>query len=381
MKRTGKALLMAGILGVSSLAPVNAWAEDTTAVAEAKELTVGVVIWSCDDGGLGYSVKKELEYVGEVLGVNFIFKGGSVDAESQIKDCENLIAAGVDGILLCPMVDTTIDQFTAMCDDAGVKLSLMFRSVIDEDVRNVALAAESFVGDICEAEEDSAADLVDELVAAGCENIALMYCEPGNTVTDRRQSGIDARVEELGLNVVSKYVMPAGTLSAGFTEGANSILTTYPECDGFILSFGSDGGIDAVIQLIRSKNIQDKVHVASFDSVQDTESAFQDGILVSETCGSQVDALFSFMMLYNELQDTPLSDEPIELLSNYVYVKNADMAANYDKYWSSDDFQLYSEDEIKSMTKIYNPDLTLDSFKEMVSAYSYDDVLTRLGVE
>lgn len=346
---------------------------------EAKELTVGVVIWSVDDGGLGYSVKKELEYVGEVLNVNFIFKGGSVDAESQIRDVENLIAAGVDGILFCPMVDTTIDQFTAMCDDAGVKLSLMFRSVIDEEVRAAVLAADCFVGDVCEAEEDSGYDTVKALVDQGCMNLALMYCEPGNIVTDRRQNGIDAACEELGVNVVTKYVMPAGTLSAGFTEGANSILTTYPETDGFVLSFGSDGGIDAVIQLIRSKNMAGKVYVASFDSVQDTELAFSEGILVSETCGSQADALFSFMMLYNELQGTPLSDDPIELLSNYVYVKNTETAANYDTYWSADNFRIYSDEEIEAMAKIYNPDLTLESFKEIVTAYGYEDVLTRVG--
>lgn len=378
---------MAGVMAISVFGTAQVCkAEETEAAAEAveteaKELTVGVVIWSVDDGGLGFSVKKQLEHIGEVLNVNFIFKGGSVDAESQIKDVENLIAAGVDGILLCPMVDTTIDQFTNMCDDAGVKLSLMFRSVIDEDVRNVALAAESFVGDICEAEEDAGGDLVDALVEAGAENIALMYCEPGNTVTDRRQAGIDARIEELGLNVVTKYVMPAGTLSAGFTEGANSILTTYPDCDGFILSFGSDGGIDAVIQLILSKNLQGEVHVASFDSVQDTKRAFENEILVSETCGSQVDALFSFMLLYNELQGTPLSEEPIELLSNYVYVKNTEMAENYDKYWSGDEYLLYTEEEIKSMAGIYNPDLTLEAFTEMVEAYSYEDVLERLGAE
>lgn len=357
----------------------SAEAEETASEDAAGEaLTVGVVIWSVDDGGLGYSVRKQLEHVGEILNVDFIFKGGSVDAESQIRDVENLIASGVDGILLCPMVDTTIDQFTQMCDEAGVKLSLMFRSVIDEDVRNVALAAESFVGDICEAEEDAAADLVDALVEAGCENIALMYCEPGNTVTDRRQNGIDARIEELGLNVVTKYVMPAGTLSSGFTEGANSILTTYPECDGFLLSFGSDGGVDAVIQLVLSKNLQGQVKVASFDSVQDTATAFENEILVSETCGSQVDALFSFMLLYNELTGTPLSDEPIELLSNYVYIENTEMAENYDKYWSSDEYMLYSEEEIKNMAGIYNPDLTLESFTEIVESYSYEDVLTRI---
>ena len=99
------ALILTILMILSTLGTVAAFAE------EAKPVKVGVVIWSVDDGGLGYSVKKELEHVGEVLNVDFIFKGGSVDAESQIKDVENLIAAGVDGILFCPMVDTTIDQF------------------------------------------------------------------------------------------------------------------------------------------------------------------------------------------------------------------------------------------------------------------------------
>lgn len=134
-----------------------------------------------------------------------------------------------------------------------------------------------------------------------------------------------------------------------------------------------------MIQLVRSKNLQGSVRVASFDAVQDTVSAFVDNILVAETCGSQTDALFSFMMLYNELQGTPLSEEPIELQSGYVYVTDAEVATNYDKYWSADDYQIYSEDEIKAMTKVYNPDLTLESFEEIVASYSYEDTMARIA--
>lgn len=372
MNRKLVALLLALLLGAVSLGGV------AMAEAEPEHLTIGVIIWSVDDT-LSYSVVRELEHAGSILNVDFIFKGGSVDAASQVTDVENLIAAEVDGILMCPMVDTTTNKFVRMCEEAGVPIAFMFRGIEDAATREECFASDAFVGYVCEGEEASGADLVDKVVAAGRKNVAFFCCEPGNIVTDRRQEGMYARAEEIGLNVVSSYVMPAGTLASGFVEGATAIMATYPECDAFVLSFGSDGGIDALVQYVTSNGLVGKVNIATFDSAADPAAAFADGVLIAQTCGSMVDPLYAFMMLYNELQGTPLSEEPVGFNSNYIYVTNGEEAQVYDKYWDMSDYKLYSADEIKNMTKFYNPDFTIEALGDVIAAYSFEDVIARAG--
>ena len=109
------------------------------------------------------------------------------------------------------------------------------------------------------------------------------------------------------------------------------------------------------------------------------EEGFADGHLVGITGGHSVDALFTFMMVYNAVTGTPLAEEPQQLYNNYIFVTSAEDCENYEKYIDNPDNWVYSAEEIRSMAKVYNPDFSLEELQEIMSNYTLEDVVARKG--
>ena len=232
--------------------------------AEAKtDITIGVVIWSTDDG-LGADSKKALDAAADALGIKLIYRTGSYDAENQTTDYENLIAAGVDGIMCTTLVDSSTDELLKVCEDAGIPMQLMFRNIIDEEARNYCMSSDNFAGYVVEDEEGAGAAMVDKLLADGCKEIGLINREAGNGVIDRRQSGVISHLDELNV----PYHVTTITNTATATDAADAtsqLLAAYSGIDGLIMSSGSNGSIDGVITLLEGTNIK----LTSFDTPTD----------------------------------------------------------------------------------------------------------------
>lgn len=333
--------------------------------AEAKtDITIGVVIWSTDDG-LGADSKKALDAAADALGIKLIYRTGSYDAENQTTDYENLIAAGVDGIMCTTLVDSSTDELLQVCEDAGIPMQLMFRNIIDEEARNYCMSSDNFAGYVVEDEEGAGAAMVDKLLADGCKEIGLINREAGNGVIDRRQSGVISHLDELNV----PYHVTTITNTATATDAADAtsqLLAAYSGIDGLIMSSGSNGSIDGVITLLEGTNIK----LTSFDTPTDLTGSFQTGNLVMVVSGAQIDPMYALINLYNKIQGKPFSDKPTEILSNYIFLEKAEDIATYDTYFST--FRTYTADEIVGLTN-----MDYDSFVKEVSNYSLQMVVDK----
>lgn len=333
--------------------------------AEAKtDITIGVVIWSTDDG-LGADSKKALDAAADALGIKLIYRTGSYDAENQTTDYENLIAAGVDGIMCTTLVDSSTDELLKVCEDAGIPMQLMFRNIIDEEARNYCMSSDNFAGYVVEDEEGAGAAMVDKLLADGCKEIGLINREAGNGVIDRRQSGVISHLDELNV----PYHVTTITNTATATDAADAtsqLLAAYSGIDGLIMSSGSNGSIDGVITLLEGTNIK----LTSFDTPTDLTGSFQAGNLVMVVSGAQIDPMYALINLYNKIQGKPFSDKPTEILSNYIFLEKAEDIATYDTYFST--FRTYTADEIVGLTN-----MDYDSFVKEVSNYSLQMVVDK----
>jgi hypothetical protein len=185
-------------------------------------------------------------------------------------------------------------------------------------------------------------------------------------------------MEKEGINLLGEYVI--GTTSRPQTQvidATNNFIATYPEMDGMFLLVGIVGLLDGVRSVVESEDVLGKVNVVSFDHpASGIDEMFEKGAFIGMSSGGYVDPLFSFIVLYNYLQGTPLSDKPVELFMDYVTVTNHEEAVAFAEYYNSD-FLVYTQDEIKMMTKYYNPDFTLEDLQKIVSDYSIEDVIAR----
>lgn len=339
--------------------------EETGGETADGDLTVGVIIWSTDDG-LGADSKTALDAVAADLGVNLIYRTGSYDAENQTTDIENLIAAGADGIMCCVIVDTSTDELLKVCEEADVDYQVFFRNIIDEEAYNYCMASDHFAGYICEDEGAAGVDMVDELIAQGCTTFGLINREAGNGVVDRRQQGTMEYLEEKGLT----YYVSTNTSTATATEmvdATDQLLAAYPDIDGLILSSGSNGAIDAIITDLEGTDIK----LTSFDTPADIEGAFNAGNLCMLTTGAQIDPVYALINLYCKMTGNPKSETPTEYGSNYIYMKSAEDAKTYEQYFGG--FNTYTADEVKSMA-----DMDLDSFLKEIENYSLEMVADKM---
>lgn len=369
------AMLLSVMAACGSGNGANASADNTSAAAQntdsgsqasapKSDITIGVVIWSTDDG-LGADSKKALDAAAEALGVKLIYRTGSFDAENQTIDYENLIAAGVDGIMCTTLVDSSTDELMKICEDAGIPMQLMFRNIIDEEARNYCMNSDLFAGYVVEDEEGAGAAMVDKLLADGCKEIGLINREAGNGVIDRRQAGVLSRLEELSV----PYHVTTITNTATATDAADAtaqLLAAYSDIDGLIMSSGSNGSIDGVITYLEGSDVK----LTSFDTPADLTGSFEAGNLVMVVSGSQIDPMYALINLYNKINGHPFSEKPTEILSNYIYLEKTEDIATYDTYFST--FRTYTADQIVNLTT-----MDYDSFVAEVSSYSLQTVVDR----
>lgn len=342
----------------------GAEASDAPAAADS-DISIGVVIWSTDDG-LGADSKNALDAVAEDLGVSLVYRTGSYDAESQTTDYENLLAAGVDGMLCCVINDTSTDDLLKICEEAGIPMQIFFRNIIDEEAYQYCMASDQFAGYICEDEGGAGVDMVDELLAQGCTTFGLLNREAGNGVIDRRQAGVMEYLDEKGLTY---YVSTSSNTATAtdMVDATDQLLAAHSDINGLICSSGSNGAIDAIITDLQGSDIK----LTSFDTPVDIPGSFDAGNLVMLTTGAQIDPVYALINLYCKITGQPKSSTPAEYGSNYIYMKSAEDAATYAQYFS--EFNTYTAEEVQGLVE-----MDLDSFVAEMGNYSLEMVAEKM---
>lgn len=367
MKKRFKGLLAAGLAVIMAAGLLAGCSDEAGGEGSGSsgDMKIGVCIWSTDDG-LGADSKTALDFAADALGVELVYKTGDYDAEGQITAVENLVAAGCDGVLICPIVDTAIDDCLKICENAGIYMQVFFRNIIDEATYEYCMGSEYFTGYVVEDEESAGAAMVDALVEAGCKNFGLINREAGNGVVDRRQEGVMARLDELDLPYEVSVNSSTAT-ATDMTDATDQLLAANPDTDALIVSSGSNGAIDAIVTDIEGTDIK----LTSFDTPVDVVGSFEKGNLVMLTTGAQIDPLYSLVNLYCTLSGEPKSDKPTEIQSNYIYMSSAADAELYSQCFG--EFNTYTKDEIKDLVEMDEA-----QFEEEVASYSLEKVQEKM---
>lgn len=343
---------------------------------EKDEYTIGVVIWSTDDATTG-PIKSILDYLGGELGFNFRYKTGDFDAESQLSAVENFVDAGVDGIMIVPLVDASIGNLYQVCEDAKIPYVQFFRGVEDEELAADMLSRDYFLGWTSEDDVAAGYHMVEILAEQGADNVACIYMGPGNQATDDRQTGMEKAFEAGVANKVTDYILPMGSADATlWTQATQNFINQYGDgIDAIISSVGSNGGSEAVLAAIESSGVD---YIAGeFDPPSTAEYAFEKGYLGVTATGMMCDPVYAFVIMANYLMGTPLSEDPICLDTGYIYITSAEDQASYTQYVDADGVYAYHAEEISNMLRRNNPDFTAEDLQQAAMDWSLQDVINR----
>lgn len=341
-----------------------------------EKFKIGVVIWSTVDD-LGRASASMMDYASEVIGCEMVYNTNISSPESQITATENLIAAGCDAIAICNYSDDILPKIAKLCEENEVYFTLIWRSISDPEVKEVVESCPYYLGNTCEDEEEIGYRMGKTFYEKGSKNIAVITMEKGDTTADARDRGFDRACEEFGMNRISE--VRNNTLTAEeTTKAVENFLASFPELDGIFVTGGSNTILEGVIQALALHDKTGEVKVACIDFISDLDKYISEGAIDAISGGHFVDPLFSYMLMVNKLAGTPLSEQCETINLNFINLESPEDAVNYYTYVEGESYP-YNEEEIRSMVKYFNPDMTLEELKRIAEAYSVDDVVSRHG--
>jgi len=175
--------------------------EMATALAERGEEVIIGLITKTESNPFFISMREGAQSAADALGITLLNASGesNTDNASQVTAIENMVAAGVTGILLVPADSSTIVPTIEWAREQGVVVIALDTPTEPIDATNGLFATDNFQAGV----------LIGQYARAAMENpdeaiIALMSFPPGITVGDLRQGGF---LEGFGIDLESDQVV------------------------------------------------------------------------------------------------------------------------------------------------------------------------------
>ena len=346
----------------------------TCVAAEPEEVSIGVIFYSIDDA-LGSSVYSVVNYAAQALGnVEVNWAVGAVTGADQITNAENLISSGVDGIMVISLDNSATQKISNLCEENGVYMSLCFRSV-DESVLADVESNPYFVGYCCEDEAGTAYKMVEEISKQGSSKVCTHYVEESSSLSGRNDGFVEG-IKEFGIEELANYVMINSSDNSDHINAVSNYLSFYPDCDTILVSQASSGIAESIMNILRDPSANTNgTKLATFDTFEGMSEGFENGLLSCVAGGIYPDALLSFMALYNAVTGYPLvEDGMVELMLPYMLISDADSLTYYESTMNDPEYRIFTEDQIRNLAAVYNPELTIDDFNAIIDNWSLDYV-------
>lgn len=352
-------------------------AGESTASADGS-YKIGVILYGREDtlGGRIYSLIND---AAEALGCEVTFALGDYDPTAQITSAENLIASGVDGLIVLPLAETTSQRVSMLCRNNGVYFGLLLRTVQDETIAEEVRSNPYFVGNILGDDIGNANELSRILIEENGRTQLCMYYASEGTSMALRNEGIRQALDEYGAVQLAEAMIPTDGNTSPVASTVQNFVNTNAGIDGIISAAGSSGIGEAINSVLYSMPDKDVKYVC-FDTFDGMIDAFEAGTLVAVCGGQATSAIYLFSMLYNAIDGHPLTETGQELLMPYMFLRSAEEAENFNNYIDNPEVAIYSDDEIRAMTVRHNPSFNWDELQNIMFDYTYENIISRMQI-
>ena len=340
---------------------------------------IGVSIWSSTDT-LGSQVKRMLDAAAKALDVDVMYVDQGHISERVTASAETLVAAGVDGFIICNSASAEMTSVINTANRNKVYTAQFFRvidPVANPNEHALAVASPYYVGSVHEDEVDNGINLVRILCEKGNRKIALEGWEAGDATFLLRWEGYKKGIELWNAeNPKDKAVLLdpqyGGTTSDTGRATAEAIINANPDIDALIVSGGGGDTLVGALAAIESLGLKGKIDVVSTDFLADLDEQLATGGMAAESGGHFCDPLFAFMMVYNAIKGNYKvpTDGYYEILFPYLYVASSEDYNAYAKYFV--DELPYNAAELREMAN-----MSFDQLKAAAERLSIEDVISR----
>ncbi len=242
------------------------------------------------------------------LGIELIVVDAGEQEDAQLKNVQDLIAQGVDGIVFGPITAEMGPALLQQCDGAGIMCASMARK---PGVEPSEATDDHYAGYVVGDDVGDGAAAAQALADAGAQRVVAMSGLEGNSVADARLEGFTAAAEDVGLEVVSTF-RPVELPEDGFDATQNFLAQLPgPGFDG-VFAF-NDGSAVGSIQALSQAGALDGIAVASIDGTPDGVEAVLDGTMVTTPGGEFINGGFATIMVYDAISGHAHDDQSVVL--------------------------------------------------------------------
>jgi ABC-type sugar transport system substrate-binding protein len=151
---------------------------------------------------------------------------------------------------------------------------------------------------------------------------------------------------------------------------AENFLNAYPEADGVVITGVTMLLLPGYGPVMKGTDVK----TAGIDFSGTMGEYIKDGTMYSMTGGHVAGGVFSVIMLVNELNDTPLSDEPVFLQDGFLQV-NPENVDDLDICYFHK--QLFTNEEMQNCVVAYNPDATLETLQALIDSFTMEHLMEK----
>lgn len=320
MKRKILSMLLAGAMAVSMLS-VGAAAEETVDMSVLSGLTVGFS--QCDNQNSWRIAETDsMQASAEEYGVTLVYTDAGADIAKQASDVEDMVAQGVDYLVIAPQEEDGLQAALKSAMDAGIPVILVDRGVNGTAGSEYTTAIMSDF--VWEAEQVANYFLED---GGGKGNVVILQGTQGATSTIDRQEGFMNAIEGTEMVVVADqvadYVMDKGQ------EVMENILQAQGDDIDYVFCHNDDMALGAIQAIEAAGYVPgEDIKVAGID----TPAAAMEAILAGKLlCSCSCSPIFG-PIAFETIAKLELGQEvPAEIKNeDTLYdINNADVALGF----------------------------------------------------
>jgi ABC-type sugar transport system substrate-binding protein len=315
-------------------------AEDTEEVEDVVPIKIGFSFPTKNNEFWSKSLDF-VEYAALELGIEVLAQDCDNKQEKQISDVENMIADGIQGLVLAPQDASVCPGITQMCKDKGIPVMIADRWPGDDLV-----AGEDYLGFIGPNDVSAGYAIAMALINAGCKNLVGIGGFPGTSVAEGRKEGLEKAVAENPDVTLLQYEAAGENMDQG-DEAFRNMLQSFPELDGVWCY--NDSHALATVNILKEKGILDQVKVGGMDLLGPAVDSIEAGELYFSTGGHWMQTGFALIMVYDAINGVEPTERLVKLDLLAVSLDNLDaFKAKYGEGQNAID--------IKSISRTFNPD-------------------------
>lgn len=289
------------------------------------------------------------------LGMDYLIGDANSQEDQQVKAIEDLIAQGVDGLILAPVSQAVGPKLLELAEEAGVLVVFAERNPgfkpdeYDGDIYVGFVGVDNKAGGRLGAEALAEAGVTKALAIAGAQ---------GNSVVEARVEGFKEVAAEKGIEVLQ--IEYGQELREDGLKTMENFLAAFPagEFDG-VWCFNDDTAL-GVIEALRQADALEGVSVTGLDATEPGVAAIMAGEMLAAPGGQFIDGGLAAIMLFDALNGNMPKTAWVEM--DFLNV----VASNAEEY-SAQYIEGLPPYDAKEFSATFNSDASTDDYSIIVN--------------